>query len=146
MSPCFNTGQHRNLRWDRRQGVVHSRSAVCSQRRSGCGDRCEEVLAGLDEVGGGCNLCGCPDFTREAFGERTMLLCDQCEREFHVGCLRDAGRGEVLGDTLPEGDLPYKAPFASPSIRILITRITIIYSPPRAPYVSPSCPCCVHVR
>lgn len=59
-------------------------------------------MVGVEEVGGGCTLCGSPDFLRGAFGERTMLLCDQCEREFHVGCLRSSGRCEL--DVIPEGD------------------------------------------
>jgi hypothetical protein len=33
-------------------------------------------------------LCKEHDFQRGGFGERTILICDQCEREFHVGCLR----------------------------------------------------------
>ena len=28
------------------------------------------------------------DFERDSFGPRTIIICDQCEREFHVGCLR----------------------------------------------------------
>uniref|UniRef100_A0A9I9CW33 PHD-type domain-containing protein n=1 Tax=Cucumis melo TaxID=3656 RepID=A0A9I9CW33_CUCME len=31
------------------------------------------------------------DFSAAKFDDRTVLLCDQCEREFHVGCLRDSG-------------------------------------------------------
>lgn len=58
-------------------------------------------MAGLEEIGGGCKLCKSPDFLRGAFGERTMLLCDQCEREFHVGCLRDSGQCAL--DSVPEG-------------------------------------------
>jgi N-acetylglutamate synthase-like GNAT family acetyltransferase len=35
-----------------------------------------------------CAHCGASDYTRDGtFGPRTMLLCDQCEREFHVGCI-----------------------------------------------------------
>lgn len=30
------------------------------------------------------------------------MICDQCEREFHVGCLRDAGRARL--SALPDGD------------------------------------------
>lgn len=28
------------------------------------------------------------DFERDSFGPRTIIICDQCEREFHVSCLR----------------------------------------------------------
>jgi len=64
--------------------------------------RCQRLLADLDTLAGGCVLCHCADFVRHVFGPRTMLLCDQCEREFHVGCLAAHGRGELTA--LPEGD------------------------------------------
>jgi hypothetical protein len=44
-----------------------------------------------DTLGAGCVLCHQTDFLRGAFGERTILLCDTCEREYHVGCLASAG-------------------------------------------------------
>jgi len=50
---------------------------------------------------GGCVLCQSPDFLRDGFGERTMIICDQCEREFHVGCLARTGRAHL--SELPEG-------------------------------------------
>ncbi|XP_062099822.1 uncharacterized protein LOC133805670 [Humulus lupulus] len=31
------------------------------------------------------------DFSSAKFDERTVMLCDQCEKEFHVGCLRRSG-------------------------------------------------------
>lgn len=68
--------------------------------------RCVEVLAALESVAGGCMLCASPDFEREGFGPRTMIICDQCEREFHVGCLKDAGKAEL--DSLPEGEFHTK--------------------------------------
>ncbi|XP_038904568.1 uncharacterized protein LOC120090939 isoform X2 [Benincasa hispida] len=40
---------------------------------------------------GGCVVCRRHDFSAAKFDDRTVLLCDQCEREFHVGCLRDSG-------------------------------------------------------
>lgn len=53
--------------------------------------RARRLLAELDTAAGGCVLCRCSDFTRDKFGPRTVLLCDQCECEFHVGCLRRHG-------------------------------------------------------
>ncbi|KAI3908288.1 hypothetical protein MKX01_027310, partial [Papaver californicum] len=41
------------------------------------------------EVGGGCSLCRCPGFSKSEFGPRTVIICDQCQMEFHVGCLKD---------------------------------------------------------
>ncbi|XP_050380115.1 uncharacterized protein LOC126797523 isoform X2 [Argentina anserina] len=40
---------------------------------------------------GGCVLCRSNDFSTAIFDERTVIICDQCEKEFHVGCLRDNG-------------------------------------------------------
>lgn len=33
-------------------------------------------------------LCHEPDFDREGFSDKTVLICDQCEKEYHIGCLR----------------------------------------------------------
>eukprot|EP00882_Tetradesmus_deserticola_P028427 GHRQ01031665.1.p3 GENE.GHRQ01031665.1~~GHRQ01031665.1.p3 ORF type:complete len:105 (+),score=32.48 GHRQ01031665.1:453-767(+) len=54
-----------------------------------------EVVHDTDGLGSGCVLCYEPDFLRGAFGERTIMICDTCEREFHVGCLRRHGRADL---------------------------------------------------
>ncbi len=54
-----------------------------------------EVIHELDAGGAGCMICRQPDFLRGAFGERTIMICDTCEREFHVGCLRKYGRADL---------------------------------------------------
>ena len=63
---------------------------------------CRDVIHDLDHDAGGCNICGRPDFALGVFCDRTMILCDQCECEFHVGCLRKAGRCDL--SQLPTGD------------------------------------------
>lgn len=65
-------------------------------------DGCREVINELDTVAGGCVLCHEVDFQRGGFGPRTVLFCDQCEREFHVGCLKAAGKCDL--QAVPEGD------------------------------------------
>jgi hypothetical protein len=60
-----------------------------------CLTRPPEVVHDTDGLGSGCVLCHEPDFLRGAFGERTIMICDTCEREFHVGCLRSTGRAEL---------------------------------------------------
>lgn len=50
----------------------------------------------------GCVLCRDPEFQRGEFGPRTIMLCDQCEREYHVGCMANAGMQTL--ESLPEGD------------------------------------------
>nr|XP_019706107.1 uncharacterized protein LOC105044698 isoform X1 [Elaeis guineensis] len=38
-----------------------------------------------------CAICGLSEYNcdMEKFTEKTMLYCDQCEQEYHVGCLRE---------------------------------------------------------
>lgn len=48
------------------------------------------VKAPESEIGG-CVVCRAHDFSVSKFDDRTVMLCDQCEKEFHVGCLRDSG-------------------------------------------------------
>jgi len=43
----------------------------------------------------GCIVCHRHDFCKDGFGERTVIICDQCEREFHVGCAREAGVADL---------------------------------------------------
>eukprot|EP00793_Prasinoderma_coloniale_P003339 PRCOL_00005974-RA len=65
-------------------------------------ERCRRLAADLDIVQGGCVLCRASDFDLDSFGPRTMMVCDQCEREFHVGCLSRFGRADLKA--LPEGE------------------------------------------
>ena len=58
-------------------------------------------VAGEAANQGGCVLCNSPDFLRGGFGDRTMIICDQCEREFHIGCLAEHGRAKLT--ELPDG-------------------------------------------
>lgn len=44
---------------------------------------------------GGCVLCRENDFSVEKFDDRTVIICDQCEKEYHVGCLRVGGRCDL---------------------------------------------------
>ncbi|BDA40764.1 probable chromodomain-helicase-DNA-binding protein 4 at N-terminal half [Coccomyxa sp. Obi] len=60
------------------------------------------TVAGDAALTGGCVLCDNPDFLRGGFGDRTMIICDQCEREFHIGCLAQHNRAHLT--ELPEGD------------------------------------------
>ncbi|CAH2060374.1 unnamed protein product [Thlaspi arvense] len=36
-----------------------------------------------------CVLCRGHNFSRLGFNPRTVIICDQCEKEFHVGCLKE---------------------------------------------------------
>ncbi|XP_073144410.1 uncharacterized protein [Henckelia pumila] len=35
-----------------------------------------------------CVICRGYDFSKSGFGPHTVILCDQCEKEYHVGCLK----------------------------------------------------------
>ncbi|KAF6171565.1 hypothetical protein GIB67_018089 [Kingdonia uniflora] len=50
---------------------------------------------------GGCSLCRHPSFSKSRFGPSTVILCDQCEKEFHVGCLSDHKMADLK--QLPKG-------------------------------------------
>ncbi|KAE9589948.1 putative histone acetyltransferase chromatin regulator PHD family [Lupinus albus] len=44
---------------------------------------------------GGCVICRQHDFSVVKFDARTVIICDQCEKEYHVGCLQDIGLFEL---------------------------------------------------
>ncbi|XP_068497919.1 uncharacterized protein [Phaseolus vulgaris] len=50
---------------------------------------------------GGCGLCRDQDFST-SFGPRTVIICDQCGKEYHIGCLKDHNMQNI--EELPEGD------------------------------------------
>ncbi|CAN0916507.1 Increased DNA methylation 1 [Linum grandiflorum] len=63
--------------------------------------RCIRIVKTMDADVGGCVFCRGHDFDK-SFGPRTVILCDQCEKEFHVGCLRDNNMQDLK--ELPEGN------------------------------------------
>ncbi|RDX93310.1 Increased DNA methylation 1, partial [Mucuna pruriens] len=64
--------------------------------------RCIRIVKDIGAEIGGCVLCRSSDFSRSGFGPRTIIICDQCEKEYHVGCLRDHKMAYLK--ELPEGD------------------------------------------
>jgi GNAT superfamily N-acetyltransferase len=62
-----------------------------------------EILGDLDTLCGGCVLCRETDFQKD-FGPRTIMICEQCEREFHVGCLPGAGLAPLAAEPRPEDE------------------------------------------
>lgn len=44
-----------------------------------------------------CGICGLSEFDSDSqqFTEKSVLYCDQCEREFHVGCIRKRERSRL---------------------------------------------------
>ncbi|KAF8110566.1 hypothetical protein N665_0081s0001 [Sinapis alba] len=49
--------------------------------------RCIRVVKNMEAETNGCVLCSGSDFCRSGFGPRTIIICDQCEKEYHIGCL-----------------------------------------------------------
>ncbi|PPD90040.1 hypothetical protein GOBAR_DD13036 [Gossypium barbadense] len=50
--------------------------------------RCVRIVKNIETELSGCTLCRACDFSKSGFGPRTVILCDQCEKEYHIGCLR----------------------------------------------------------
>jgi len=75
------SGKHRHMPASKvgRVGTRGRPSRLCTR----------EVKAAVD-INGGCVLCESKEFTtdKHGFGDRTVIFCDQCNNEFHVGCLR----------------------------------------------------------
>ncbi|KAJ4969996.1 hypothetical protein NE237_003095 [Protea cynaroides] len=81
--------------FQREKFVEHNANARAAGRVSGVdpieqiSQRCIRIVNTSEAEVGGCTLCRGHGFSKSSFGPRTVLLCDQCEKEFHVGCLRD---------------------------------------------------------
>ncbi|KAK7272190.1 hypothetical protein RJT34_28636 [Clitoria ternatea] len=63
--------------------------------------RCRRVVKAVEVDHGGCALCSRPDFSK-IFGPRTVIICDQCEKEYHVGCLKERDMQNL--EELPQGN------------------------------------------
>ncbi|KAK4392135.1 Chromodomain-helicase-DNA-binding protein 4 [Sesamum angolense] len=48
-----------------------------------------------------CIICRCHDFSTSGFGPRTVIVCDQCEKEHHGLSLKECGMDDLK--ELPEG-------------------------------------------
>ncbi|XP_014514224.1 uncharacterized protein LOC106772366 [Vigna radiata var. radiata] len=92
----------------RERPVLYNADAVAAGRVEGVdpieeiAKRCIRIVKDIGAEIGGCVLCRSSDFSRSGFGPRTIIICDQCEKEYHVGCLRD--RKMAFLKELPEGD------------------------------------------
>lgn len=101
--------EHNSCRWSSLLWLCSCRHEPYTRQQDACVTvkvpccRCRDVIHDLDHDAGGCSVCGRPDFALGEFCDRTMILCDQCEKEFHVGCLRREGRCDLT--QLPTGAL-----------------------------------------
>ncbi|GLI61577.1 hypothetical protein VaNZ11_003959, partial [Volvox africanus] len=63
-------------------------------------EHASETLAA--DLASSCVLCHQPEFDREGFSDQTVLICDQCEKEYHIGCLREHKMVDM--QAVPEGE------------------------------------------
>ncbi|XP_044495262.1 uncharacterized protein LOC123218096 isoform X2 [Mangifera indica] len=97
---CQNT-------FEREKFVSHNVNAVVAGRISlidpvdQITKRCIRIVKNIEAELSGCVLCRACDFSKSGFGPRTILLCDQCEKEFHVGCLKKHKMADLR--ELPKG-------------------------------------------
>ncbi|XP_022731997.1 uncharacterized protein LOC111286350 [Durio zibethinus] len=98
---CQNTFQKEKF-------VEHNANALAAGRVAGIDPieqitkRCIRIIKTPEtEVLSVCVLCRGHAFSKSGFGPRTVILCDQCEREYHVGCLRDHHMDDLK--ELPKG-------------------------------------------
>ncbi|XP_030468919.2 uncharacterized protein LOC115687473 [Syzygium oleosum] len=89
--------------------VEHNVNALAAGRIAGADPieqitkRCIRIVKTPEtEEVGVCALCRSKGFTKSGFGPRTVIICDQCEKEFHVCCLRDHKVADLK--ELPEGN------------------------------------------
>ncbi|OMO90373.1 Zinc finger, PHD-type [Corchorus olitorius] len=98
---CQNTFQKEKF-------VEHNANAIAAGRVAGIDPieqitkRCIRIIKTPEtEVISVCVLCRGHAYSRSGFGPRTVILCDQCEREYHVGCLREHNMADLK--ELPKG-------------------------------------------
>ncbi|KAL8526184.1 hypothetical protein ACS0TY_015416 [Phlomoides rotata] len=65
-------------------------------------NRCIRIVKNPEEAEViACVICRGYDFSKSGFGPRTVILCDQCEKEYHVGCLKKCKLADLK--KLPKG-------------------------------------------
>lgn len=93
--------------FEREKFVAHNANAVAAGRVSGVDPieqittRSIRIVDNLASEVSSCILCRGYDFCKSGFGPRTIILCDQCEKEYHVGCLKDHNMADLT--ELPGG-------------------------------------------
>ncbi|CAN8285595.1 unnamed protein product [Cochlearia groenlandica] len=81
---------------EREKFVNSNQNAVAAGRVDGVDaiaqitQRCIRIVSSFgSELPSVCVLCRGHSFCRMGFNSRTVIICDQCEKEFHVGCLKE---------------------------------------------------------
>lgn len=85
---CKNT-------FEKEKFVEHNANAVAAGRVGGVDlieqitTRCIRIVGTVTTDIGGCVFCRGHNFSKTGFDEGTVIICDQCEKEYHVGCLKE---------------------------------------------------------
>ncbi|KAH6762281.1 Acyl-CoA N-acyltransferase with RING/FYVE/PHD-type zinc finger domain-containing protein [Perilla frutescens var. hirtella] len=94
--------------FQREKFVEWNANAVAAGRVSGIDpieqitNRCIRTVKNPEEAEViACVICRGYDFSKSGFGPRTVILCDQCEKEYHVGCLKKCKLADLK--ELPKG-------------------------------------------
>uniref|UniRef100_A0A7N0UD84 PHD-type domain-containing protein n=1 Tax=Kalanchoe fedtschenkoi TaxID=63787 RepID=A0A7N0UD84_KALFE len=93
--------------FERDNAVTRNANAIAAGRVSGVNpikqitERCIRIVNMVDNDVTACALCRACDYSQSGFDPRTIIICDQCELEFHVGCLRSHEMADLK--ELPEG-------------------------------------------
>ncbi|KAL1361483.1 hypothetical protein AAHE18_03G007000 [Arachis hypogaea] len=92
--------------------VAHNANALAAGRIAGIDplaqihERCIRIVKTHQVHHEGCVLCSFLIFRQpyfsKIFSPRTMMICDQCEKEYHVGCMKDHNIQNL--EALPEGN------------------------------------------
>ncbi|KAH7281461.1 hypothetical protein KP509_36G048800 [Ceratopteris richardii] len=96
---CPLCGEQRQHPWKRT--AKGSGRVYYSSSKEKNAERCHRVIKVPENVIGGCVFCKNGDFQKSGFGPKTIMLCDQCEREYHVGCMKERGIADL--QELPAG-------------------------------------------
>ncbi|PIA54925.1 hypothetical protein AQUCO_00901080v1 [Aquilegia coerulea] len=94
--------------YEREKSCEYNANAKAAGRVSGVDPieqitrRCIRIVETSESEIGGCVLCRHHSFSTSGFGPSTVILCDQCEKEYHVGCLKDHKMADLK--ELPEGN------------------------------------------
>ncbi|THF99890.1 hypothetical protein TEA_021120 [Camellia sinensis var. sinensis] len=95
-------------KFQREKYVEHNANAVAAGRVSGVDPieqitkRCIRIVKNPeDSEVVACVLCRGYDFSKSGFGPSTVIVCDQCEKEYHVGCLKKHKMADLK--ELPKG-------------------------------------------
>ncbi|XP_057463398.1 uncharacterized protein LOC130753384 isoform X2 [Actinidia eriantha] len=94
--------------FQREKFVEHNINALAAGRVSGVDPieqitkRCMQIVKNPEDAEViACVLCRRNNFRKTEFGPFTVIVCDQCEKEYHVGCLNKHKMADLK--ELPEG-------------------------------------------